>query len=164
LKEEKRNSISMKNHILVVDDDALVCRATARLVEHVTGCATECCGSGDEALRVFQARPDEFACVVTDFNMPGMNGLELGDSLRALAPGLRMLLVTGSPGALDGAEVKQRGFDCLLAKPFDLAAIKDALRGILPLADSGPAGPAHNSPGDGALFFERLRGTLHAFV
>jgi CheY-like chemotaxis protein len=126
----------MKNQFLIVDDDALVCRATARMVEHCTGCEAVCCSGGGEALRVFQGGPGAFACVVTDFEMPGMNGLELGDRLRALAPGVKMLLVTGSPGALNGTDVTQHGFDCILAKPFDLAAMDDALRRMLPASNA----------------------------
>lgn len=152
----------MKNHFLIVDDDALVCRATARLIEHVTGCEVECCGSGEEALRVIKEGAGEFACVITDLQMPGMSGLELGSRLRAFAPGVRMLLVTGSPGVLDGEDVQQRGFDAVLAKPFDLAAIGAALRSILPSLDNAPSVRPHG-PG-GASFFERTRGNLHAVI
>lgn len=154
----------MKNHFLIVDDDALVCRATARMVEHVTGCAVEYCRSGGEALRIFQTAPGAFTRVVTDFDMPGMNGLELADRLRALAPGVRMLLVTGCPGALNGTDVKQHGFDGVLAKPFDLAAIEEALKRMEPLSSDVSANPPSEAPAGGASSFEGMHGVLHAFI
>ncbi len=154
----------MKNHFLIVDDDALVRRATARLVEHVTGCEVECCASGEEALKVLKNEPDAFACVVTDFEMPGMNGLELGSRLHAVAPEVRMLLVTGSPGAVDGADARRRGFDGLLAKPFDLAIMKEALLRVLPPLNNSPVSRSHDLNKSGASFFERLPGTLRAAI
>ncbi|HWB61303.1 MAG TPA: response regulator [Chthoniobacteraceae bacterium] len=154
----------MKNRFLIVDDDALVCRATARMVEHLTGLPAECCADGDEALRLFQRDPAAFAAVVTDYEMPGMNGLELGDRLRALAPGLKMLLATGNPGKLNATDVKQHGFDCVLVKPYALGSLGNALREILspdesPLHDAG----WRSLPGS-TLFFERNRGILPAVI
>lgn len=141
----------MKNKFLIVDDDPLVCRATARLVEHVAGRPVECCGSGAEALGLFAADPAAFVCVITDYEMPGMNGLELGRRLRALAPGVRMLLMTGRPGVLNGTDVTQPGFDCVLAKPFDLARMEEALRPVLPVLNDSPS-PRRGHPAGGAMF------------
>jgi len=149
----------MKNpHFLIVDDNETARKATARLVEHCTGCPVECCGSGEEALRIFAVGPDEFACVVTDLEMPGMDGLELASRLQAVAPEVKMLLVTGSPGVLDGTEIRGRGFECMLAKPFDLATIREALGRVLPLPHNPPLRPQGNA----ASFFQRPGGILHA--
>lgn len=140
----------MKNKILVVDDDPLVLDVSVRLVEHASGCAVERCAGAAEALRVFSADPAAFACVVTDLDMPGMNGLELGRRLRALAPGLRMFLATGNPRALDFTGVKQIGFECVLAKPLGLATIGEALLPVLPVLNNPPPG-RRDFPAAGAM-------------
>jgi len=152
----------MKKHCLIVDDNALVRETTACLVKHIASCPVRCCSDGEEALRVFGNDPDAFACVVTDFNMPGIDGLELGRRLRALAPDVKLLLVTGNPCALDGIDVKERGFHRVLSKPFDMALLRDALNFL------SPAPGEHDAPGCGVYwdrdvpFFEGSRGVITA--
>ena len=141
--------------ILVVDDNALVCMATARLVEHVTGCPAQCCSSGEEALRIFKDARGDFTCVISDLDMPGMNGLQLGSTLRAEAPGLKLLFMTGNPGALEWADISGHGFDCMLAKPFDMAIIGETLRRLLPPLNNSAASGTHNLYRHGVPFFER---------
>ena len=92
------------------------------------GCTVESCGSGEEALRIFQDKPGAFACVVTDFEMLAMDGLELGGRLRAMDPEVKMVLITGNPGALAGIDIRRHGFDCMLAKPFTLATIRECAK------------------------------------
>ena len=133
----------MKKHCLIVDDNALVRETTACLVKHIARCPVRCCSGGEEALRLFADDPEAYTCVVTDFNMPGIDGLELGRRLRAIAPDVKLLLATGTPGALDGVDVRGRGFDRVLAKPFDMRLLREAL-GFLSRApdESGAAGGA----------------------
>ena len=154
----------MKNCFMIVDDNALVCRATALLVGYASGCPVQCCGNGDEALCALKNDPGAFACVITDFDMPGMNGLELGGHLRALAPDTKLLLMTGTPGALDDADIRRHGFECMLAKPFDLAAVKEVLRRILPEFNNSPACGSRDPYGRGISFFEGSHGIRHAVV
>jgi two-component system, NtrC family, sensor kinase len=63
--------------------------------------------------------------VLSDVLMPGgMNGLELGQAIRKLYPNIPVLLTTGlTSSARDAVE---QGF-VLLQKPFDLAALEEAL-------------------------------------
>jgi CheY-like chemotaxis protein len=91
-----------------------------------------------------------------------MDGLELGSRLRALAPEVKLLLVTGSPGALEGTDIHGRGFECMLAKPYDLATIREALRRVSPLLNNSPMRPPAGHSGSAASFFERSRGILRA--
>src|SRR6185436_12968997 len=54
-----------------------------------------CCQDGAEALRLFAEAPGSFQIVITDLIMPEMDGLELSARLRALEPGVRIILITG---------------------------------------------------------------------
>jgi len=65
---------SMANAILVVDDNADLCRTLSRLLRHM-GFAAECAFSGPEALSVLrEKRPD---LILLDYMMPDMNGLQV---------------------------------------------------------------------------------------
>ena len=123
----------MKNQCMIVDDNMMVRETTAMLIKHITGCPVRCCSDAEEALRVFEQEPDAYGCVITDFNMPGMNGLELGSLLRAIAPEVKMMLVTGNPGAVDDGKLGENGFRGLLPKPFNMTLLRDAIRSFFPL-------------------------------
>jgi CheY-like chemotaxis protein len=102
---------------LVVDDTEAVLQLMATLLERL-GAAEVCqAHSAAEALAQFAAAPERFTFVVTDFDMPGMNGGELCQRLHALAPRLPILLATGS-SEITPAGARQLGFCGLLLKPF----------------------------------------------
>src|SRR5947208_7856116 len=90
--------------ILVVDDDEAV-RYAVCMALSVIGCVTESAGGASEALARF--RPGRYRAVVTDVAMPVMNGLELARRLRALEPGLPIMIFSGegSLGDVDGAVI-----------------------------------------------------------
>ena len=145
----------MKNQCLLVDDNALVLETTACLVKHITGLPVRCCGSGEEAIRIFEESPESFACVITDFNMPGINGLELGGYLHEIAPGAKLLLVTGNPGAVDEQDLSRCGFVGLLPKPYSLTLLREALAAILPDLNNFSAPATHELYKRGVSFPER---------
>jgi CheY-like chemotaxis protein len=69
--------------------------------------------SAAEALSLLEKNPD-IAALITDYSMPGMNGLQLAEAARAMRPGLPILLATGYAELPDG-----QGTDLLLLeKPF----------------------------------------------
>jgi CheY-like chemotaxis protein len=86
----------------------------------------DCFSSPREAVTAFAEAPDKFQFVITDLEMPGLDGIQLCRQLRAMSPGLKVLLTTGSH-LLTNAEAVQNGFCGLLPKPFRPTAIKNAL-------------------------------------
>ncbi|SFR83612.1 response regulator [Sphingomonas jatrophae] len=106
--------------VLLVDDEQLVRVATAEMLREMGHDVAEA-SSGAEALARLPDLPVDI--VVTDYKMPRMDGAELAQRVRALRPGLPLLLITGYTGPADKAPDLPR-----LDKPFrraDLAAAID---------------------------------------
>lgn len=111
---------------MVVDDDAGVLEFLARLLKSLNLADVRCFQSSAHALRAFEAQSDHYSFVVTDLEMPGMDGIELCRRLRCISPRLKVLLSTGS-GLITEDEARQIGFCGLLPKPFPVAALCRAL-------------------------------------
>jgi signal transduction histidine kinase len=98
--------------ILLVDDEDIVRRATADMLADIGYTIVEA-ASGAEALRLVR---DGVACdaVVSDYLMPGMNGVDLIRHLRELAPELPAMLISGYSTIAEGSGSELPR----LAKPF----------------------------------------------
>lgn len=111
---------------MLVDDDVLNLALLGKLLGHYCEAEIQCFQDGREALAAFVAAPESFDFVVTDLEMPGMNGLELCRQMRAVSPPVKILLTTGS-GDMTGETAVQAGFCGLLRKPFMVDALLNAL-------------------------------------
>ncbi|WP_315760037.1 MHYT domain-containing protein [Sphingomonas sp. Y38-1Y] len=107
--------------LLVVDDDELVLRNTAAMLEEL-GHFVLTAASGAEALRLLD-RGRHFDLLVTDQMMPGMSGVQLAAEARTLHPNLPVLLVSGFA---ELAPQEQKPF-ALLNKPFDQRTLAAAV-------------------------------------
>jgi two-component system NtrC family response regulator/two-component system response regulator AtoC len=120
--------------ILLVDDEAeivrLLTRRLSRLGYDVTGA-----GDGTQALALLQQAP--FDVAILDFMMPGMNGLELADQCRSRFPGVRILMLTGSPIV---AEIESARYPCLRKPLENLRELELAVEQLLAERGSGPGG------------------------
>jgi CheY-like chemotaxis protein len=113
-------------HWMLVDDNEDILLMLSAMIERLTGALVECHNSPASALVAFAAAPEAYELVITDFNMPGMNGLELGQRLRALTPAQKIILASGNANCTL-AEARAGGFGALLPKPFSLSALQSAL-------------------------------------
>jgi DNA-binding NtrC family response regulator len=81
-----------------------------------------------QALAAFEAAPDSFELVITDFGMPEMDGFELSHHMFAIAPKIKILLMTGSHISEEVAAA--HGFCGLLHKPFPFTVLRGALDAV----------------------------------
>lgn len=111
---------------MIVDDNEKMLSLLREIVSLISGTKVECFCVPEEALAAFAAEPDAFTLVITDFEMPGMDGGELCRRLHELRPSLKVLLATGS-GSLSLEEAAQNGFCGMVHKPFAMTALQSAL-------------------------------------
>lgn len=111
---------------MLVDDNADILLMMAAAVGNLTGAEVESYRSPSAALAAFTAAPGKYELVITDFEMPGLDGVELCRRLRAISPAQKIILATGS-GFLTEQAARHAGFSALLNKPFPLAALREAL-------------------------------------
>ena len=117
--------------ILLVDDEELIRTGTAEMLSDL-GYEVVQAASGAEALRLLRSgcEPD---LLVTDYLMPGMNGVDLIQHAAGIAPKAQALLITGYSdiAAGPGANLPR------LQKPFRQAELARRIAALLVPADSG---------------------------
>ena len=116
-------------HWMVVDDDTQALDAVAQLLEAVSGVRISAFASPWQALDALAAAPEKFDLVVTDFEMPGMNGSEFRRHVEMISPSTKVLLATGS-GLFSDDSARENGFCGLLCKPFSIGALKQTLANL----------------------------------
>jgi len=114
--------------IAIVDDDASVRHAIGRLVRSLD-MAVELYGGGPELLQ--SPLLADIACVITDVQMPVMNGFTLCETLRAAGHKMPVIFMTAF--AHEGYEQRARaaGATCFLSKPFQDTDILDCIENAL---------------------------------
>lgn len=111
---------------MIVDDNQEILALMCAIVGRLSDAQIESFNSPQAALAAFTAAPDKFQFVITDLEMPGMNGIELCRRLLEIAPKLKVLLATGS-GFVGGEAAAGMGFCGLLHKPFPLSALRKVM-------------------------------------
>ncbi|MEQ2008259.1 MAG: response regulator [Limisphaerales bacterium] len=113
-------------HWMLVDDDEGNLNLMGRLLRHYCEAEVECFHDSEAALAAFTSAPETFDLIVTDLQMPGMDGVELCRRVHAVSPPVKILLATGS-GDITCEHATRAGFCGLLRKPFLIGALLGAL-------------------------------------
>ena len=114
--------------ILVVDDDSKILGAIKRILER-EGFVAHCVESGEEAIEQIKERT--FSLMITDFNMPGLNGLELARKGLEMAPRMPVILNTGGISPIVKRLAKEIGIAKVLIKPFLLNDFMESIREVM---------------------------------
>jgi len=121
---EKEYNINGK--VWLVDDDVFILKWCASVLEshHI---AHACFSSAEEVLDT--AWDDAVTVVLTDMRMPGLNGAELCQRLRKIAPAsLKIYVLTAQALPEEQSALLDLGFDGILMKPFHSSEILDLLQ------------------------------------
>ncbi|KAF0174708.1 MAG: PAS/PAC sensor hybrid histidine kinase [Limisphaerales bacterium] len=116
--------------ILVVDDEDSVRDATRKMLER-HGYRVHAAGEGSQALALFSTKLGEINLVITDVDMPVMDGLALVRVLRKMAPRLQIIASTGLSTDQRIEALRQLGIERPLFKPYTADELLQAVHAAL---------------------------------
>ena len=135
----------MSVKVLLVEDDRVLRQALGDTLE-IGGFAYQAVGCAEDALLAVER--EAFSLVISDVNMPGMDGHQLLARLRQCQPQLPVLLMTAHAAVERAVEAMRQGAVDYLVKPFEpkalLSLVERHAAGRLPSSDD--EGPVASEP------------------
>ena len=117
-------------HVLCVDDDPAMVLMMDGLLQRA-GYAVTTCERPVDALALVRADPAAFDLVVTDFNMPEMNGMQLAGALQRVAPALPIIVTSGFISDEMRQQAGELQVGALLQKEYTLERLAGLVHTVL---------------------------------
>jgi PAS domain S-box-containing protein len=116
--------------ILYVEDEPWLCAIGRRMLERL-GYQVTTEVDPERAIELLRAHPDAFACIVTDYWMPGLTGVELARAMTRIRPGLAVVMLTGYAADLSDDALADAGIGRVHRKPAPVHELASAIRAVL---------------------------------
>jgi CheY-like chemotaxis protein len=116
--------------LLLVDDEEMIIEVGQELLERL-GYKVCVARSGQEAIQAYADHQQDIALVILDMVMPNISGGETYDRLKAIDPGVKVLLSSGYSLEGQAAAILARGCNGFIQKPFRLEQISSKIREII---------------------------------
>ncbi|MCP4605531.1 MAG: response regulator [Proteobacteria bacterium] len=127
---QKSAAIFEGKTILLVDDEPSI-RTTVGAMLKDLGINVVKAVDGQEALGIFEASPDRFACVLLDLTMPIMDGEECYKELRRIRKDVCVILTSGYNEPESFVHSADRGVAAFVKKPYSLEQLVEKLQTVL---------------------------------
>jgi FixJ family two-component response regulator len=114
--------------VAIVDDDDLVRTALQGLLK-AAGLGVQAFASAEDFLN--SGRQYDTGCLITDFRMPGMSGLELQAQLNAIHEGIPIIFITAQGDARMRMQAMRAGALEWMEKPFDGDALLERVQAAI---------------------------------
>jgi two-component system chemotaxis response regulator CheY len=124
-------SLKASLRVMIVDDMGVSRGLLVQAIEEIGIWKNQAENDGQSALQKLIADPVHL--VLSDYNMPGMDGLQLLQALRQNKSTARIgfILVTGSPTPDLVAKGKSFGLNTIIKKPFSTASLKQCIESVV---------------------------------
>ena len=122
--------LTLKKTVAVVDDDPMMLDVLARILQRENYELLMASG-GPEIMDKLAAHQGTIHLLVTDYSMPGMQGIELADKVRERFPTVKVLYQTGFSDMLFENRVELEDGAAFLEKPFTARGLREAARMVL---------------------------------
>lgn len=153
-------ALLQKENILLVDDDIDILELLQRHLKSMNY-HTYKAVSVKEALYIL--KDTEIDLLVTDINMPEIDGLELVKYVTEHYPDMPKLVVTGFPSVEDASNVIKHGATDYLTKPFTKAELEIAVKKAFASKTNGQTFKRPPKPSQAANGFDGMIGTSQSF-
>jgi two-component system, cell cycle sensor histidine kinase and response regulator CckA len=127
--EERQTIFNGKGTILLVDDEKGVIEVCSEMLEHL-GYQVKAAPDGVEALKVLKTNNQMIDLVILDMVMPRMNGEETFEQIKALYPGMRVLVSSGYSRESEIEKMIEKGCNGFIVKPFDMVTLSEKLNTV----------------------------------
>jgi CheY-like chemotaxis protein len=128
-KSEKK-PIKGDEYILFVDDETEITFMGKKMLENL-GYKVTIQSDSLSALEEFKNNPDKYSLLVTDQNMPNLQGTELSSLMREIRPELKVIIITGYADNLSESILSQNGISEVILKPMILDDFSKVIRRVL---------------------------------
>ena len=129
-KSEKDYLTENGKTILVIDDEELLVEISEMMLKRL-GHNVFKAHSGSEGLKIFKANKNQIDLIISDMNMPEMDGQEVIAKLRKIDRNVKVLLSSGALLDSDEKDVIKRGFNGFLKKPYKINILSEKMTEIL---------------------------------
>ena len=124
------SSYAQEKTILLIDDEETVIDTSEMMLKRL-GYRVLKAHSGFEGLQLFEENKSTIDLIISDFEMPKMNGKEVMDKVREIAPQIKVMLSSGALTEADEKNVIDKGFNGFIKKPYDMNALCEKIAGII---------------------------------
>jgi CheY-like chemotaxis protein len=115
--------------ILLVDDEAELVESGIRILKWL-GYKVQGAIDPFEALELIRDQPHQFDLVISDFSMPGMNGIQLAEEIKIINPDIPIILLTGYSSDVPKSQIKSYGINGVVIKPVSKNELTEVIRKV----------------------------------
>jgi len=112
------NILDAKAKLLVLDDDQLILDVLKRMLE-ILGYEVMVVSDAQSALDIVRSGPDKIDVILSDINMPGMNGIQFIQCVKDIDPNIVTVIITGFASSENAIASLRAGAFNLISKPFN---------------------------------------------
>jgi signal transduction histidine kinase/ActR/RegA family two-component response regulator len=131
--------------LMLVEDEEMVAVISDQMLTRL-GYNVFVARSGSDALSIFQEQREKIDLVILDMIMPGMSAAETFERLKALDPGVNVLLSSGYPLNGPVQDILRRGGRGFIQKPFTIEQLSQKIRAVLFSGQEDPGGGTGQQP------------------
>ena len=117
------------NGLLFIDDEEGVRRSIVRALKKEPY-KTYTAGNGEEGIKFIEENIDNISTVISDYKMPGLNGLETLSNIGTINPEITRIILTGYATMEAAILATNEGIDGFLTKPFDNIELRANIKNI----------------------------------
>jgi CheY-like chemotaxis protein len=119
--------------LLIVEDDRDSCEMLLMVIRKLfPALVIHCARDGRSGWELFQVHTPQV--VITDLNMPEMDGLQMAGMIRSHTPGTKLVALSAhiERAAMEGSGAEGKVFDAFIVKPFKFSTLIAEIEEILP--------------------------------